>query len=64
MLGLGARPADIGQGDVPWVVLADPEGNPFCIVEERAAYAGSRTAGGAAAARPPTPTATRRSGSG
>src|SRR5208282_5130124 len=23
---LGARPVDIGQGDVPWVVLADPEG--------------------------------------
>src|SRR5215831_17752140 len=25
--GLGAQPADIGQGDVPWAVLADPEGN-------------------------------------
>ena len=33
--GLGARPADIGQGDVPWVVLADPEGNEFCIVSAR-----------------------------
>ncbi len=29
---------DIGQGDVPWVVLADPEGNPFCVMEQRAAY--------------------------
>jgi predicted enzyme related to lactoylglutathione lyase len=36
---LGATPADVGQGDVPWVVLADPEGNAFCVMEERAAYA-------------------------
>jgi hypothetical protein len=41
LLGLGARRLDIGQGDVPWVVLADPEGNPCCVLEERAAYAGS-----------------------
>ncbi|GAB2872285.1 VOC family protein [Nocardioides pacificus] len=41
LLGLGARHLDIGQGEVPWVVLADPEGNPFCVMEERAAYAGS-----------------------
>ena len=41
MLGLGARRLDIGQGDVPWVVLADPEGNPFCVMEDRAAYADS-----------------------
>src|SRR5689334_10427421 len=27
LLGLGARPLDIGQGDVPWIVLADLEGN-------------------------------------
>src|SRR5829696_7202432 len=39
LLGLGARPLDIGQGDVPWVVLADPEGNPFCVMEDRPAYA-------------------------
>lgn len=39
--GLGARPLDIGQGDVPWVVLADPEGSPLCVMEERAAYADS-----------------------
>jgi hypothetical protein len=38
LLGLGARRLDIGQGDVPWEVLADPEGNPFCVMEERAAY--------------------------
>jgi glyoxalase superfamily protein len=38
LVGLGASHADIGQGEVPWVVLADPEGNPFCVMEERAAY--------------------------
>ena len=40
-LDLGARHLDIGQGDVPWVVLADPEGNPFCVMEERPEYATS-----------------------
>lgn len=30
---MGARRVDIGQGpDVTWVVLADPEGNEFCIL--------------------------------
>jgi catechol 2,3-dioxygenase-like lactoylglutathione lyase family enzyme len=29
---LGARRVDIGQGDPTWVVLADPEGNEFCIL--------------------------------
>ena len=24
--------ADVGQGDVPWKVLADPEGNEFCVL--------------------------------
>lgn len=38
---LGAQPADIGQGDVPWVVLSDPEGNEFCILEPRDVYAGT-----------------------
>ncbi len=37
--GLGARPLDIGQGEVPWVVLADPEGNEFCVLEPRPVYA-------------------------
>jgi hypothetical protein len=32
LLALGATRADIGQGDVPWVVLADPEGNEFCVL--------------------------------
>jgi len=40
-LELGARHLDIGQHDVPWVVLADPEGNPFCVMEERPEYATS-----------------------
>ena len=34
----GARPLDIGQGAVPWMVLADPEGNEFCILEPRDEY--------------------------
>lgn len=29
---LGATPADVGQGDVPWTVMADPEGNDFCVL--------------------------------
>ncbi|MFC7677013.1 VOC family protein [Mycolicibacterium sp. GCM10028919] len=29
---LGARHVDIGQGEESWVVLADPEGNEFCIL--------------------------------
>ena len=33
LLSLGARPVDVGQGpDVSWVVLADPEGNEFCLL--------------------------------
>jgi hypothetical protein len=37
---LGARPADVGQGgDVPWVVLADPEGNEFCVLDPRPEHA-------------------------
>jgi hypothetical protein len=29
---LGATPADVGQGGVPWTVLADPEGNELCVL--------------------------------
>ena len=33
LLALGATRADVGQGDdVTWVVLADPEGNEFCVL--------------------------------
>ena len=28
----GARRVDIGQGEASWVVLADPEGNEFCVL--------------------------------
>ena len=30
LLALGATRVDVGQGEAPWVVLADPEGNEFC----------------------------------
>jgi catechol 2,3-dioxygenase-like lactoylglutathione lyase family enzyme len=33
LLAAGARPVDIGQkGDEGWHVLADPEGNEFCLL--------------------------------
>jgi catechol 2,3-dioxygenase-like lactoylglutathione lyase family enzyme len=36
LLALGARPADVGQtGDEDWHVLADPEGNEFCLLKTR-----------------------------
>lgn len=35
LLALGARPIDVGQGDVPWVVLSDPEDNEFCLLGRR-----------------------------
>jgi hypothetical protein len=36
LIGLGARRADVGQGsDKTWVVLADPEGNEFCVLRSR-----------------------------
>jgi len=38
--GLGARRADIGQGDVSWVVMADPEGNEFCVLRSLPAAEG------------------------
>jgi hypothetical protein len=35
LLALGATRTDVGQGDKPWVVLADPEGNEFCVLTAR-----------------------------
>jgi hypothetical protein len=32
LLALGATRVEIGQGDVPWDVLADPESNEFCVL--------------------------------
>ncbi|GGG48057.1 lactoylglutathione lyase [Kocuria dechangensis] len=64
---LGARRADVGQGpEVSWVVLADPEGNEFCVLRLSAAEAraeiaavtgaGTSPGGGAGAgAQPSTP---------
>ena len=36
LLGLGAVRADVGQtGEESWYVLADPEGNEFCLLRRR-----------------------------
>lgn len=36
LIGLGARRVDVGQGtEKSWVVLADPEGNEFCVLRSR-----------------------------
>ncbi|MDQ6847253.1 MAG: VOC family protein [Candidatus Dormibacteraeota bacterium] len=36
LTSLGATRIDIGQGDVTWVVMADPEANEFCVLRPRA----------------------------
>jgi predicted enzyme related to lactoylglutathione lyase len=38
LVARGATHVDVGQRDVPWVVLADPEGNEFCVLEPRDRY--------------------------
>jgi catechol 2,3-dioxygenase-like lactoylglutathione lyase family enzyme/predicted enzyme related to lactoylglutathione lyase len=35
LLAIGARHADIGQGEVAWVVMADPDGNELCVLTPR-----------------------------
>jgi predicted enzyme related to lactoylglutathione lyase len=41
ILALGARRVDIGQtGAESWTVLADPEGNEFCVVRPKATLIG------------------------
>ncbi len=35
LVDMGARPADVGQQDESWVVLADPEGNEFCVLSSK-----------------------------
>lgn len=35
LVELGATRIDIGQGDVEWVVMADPDGNEFCVLSPR-----------------------------
>jgi hypothetical protein len=40
LLDLGARHVDVGQpADASWVVLADPEGNEFCVLSPQASWA-------------------------
>ena len=37
LLALGARRVDVGQtGEESWTVLADPEGNEFCVIRPKA----------------------------
>ena len=40
LVGSGATHVDIGQSGVPWIVLADPEGNEFCVLEPRERHVG------------------------
>lgn len=47
LLGLGARHADLGQGERSWVVLTDPEGNEFCVLRSLAPSADADIAHGA-----------------
>jgi predicted enzyme related to lactoylglutathione lyase len=35
LIALGGTRVDIGQGDVSWVVMADPDGNEFCVLTPR-----------------------------
>ncbi|MFY1698779.1 MULTISPECIES: VOC family protein [unclassified Solwaraspora] len=35
LVDMGARRVDIDQGDVSWIVLTDPEGNEFCVLNGR-----------------------------
>ncbi|SCF45373.1 VOC family protein [Micromonospora mirobrigensis] len=35
LVDMGARHVDVGQGGADWVVLADPEGNEFCVLSPR-----------------------------
>jgi Glyoxalase-like domain len=34
-VSLGASRIDIGQGEVSWVVMADPDGHEFCVLTPR-----------------------------
>jgi predicted enzyme related to lactoylglutathione lyase len=35
LVSLGAARIEIGQGHVSWVVMADPDGNEFCVLTPR-----------------------------
>jgi hypothetical protein len=34
LIGLGATHSDVGQSGRPWIVMADPEGNEFCVMPD------------------------------
>ena len=41
LIAVGARPVEVGQrGDESWTVLADPEGNEFCVVRSKTTLTG------------------------
>ena len=44
LLALGAHRVDVDQGEQRWVVLADPEGNEFCVLARKAATSSSSSA--------------------
>ena len=46
LISLGATKADIGQHDVPWQVMADPEGNEFCVLDPQPVYPSTGLFGG------------------
>jgi len=35
LISLGAARIDIGQGEVNWVVMVDPDGHEFCVLTPR-----------------------------
>ncbi len=35
LVDMGARRVDLGEGPASWRVLADPEGNEFCVLASR-----------------------------
>ncbi len=41
LVSLGSTRVDIGQGEVEWVVLADPDGNEFCVLTADSKVEGS-----------------------
>lgn len=45
-LAAGAAHVDVGQRDVPWVVLVDPEDHAFCVMPEREVYRDTGQIGG------------------
>lgn len=55
LLELGATRVDVGQGDVPWHVLADPEGNEFCLLRSTPSQLAAAEAAAAGAAQADAP---------